>query len=51
MPVNWHVVGIHLIALEMKKQVVYELLFVSVAKERHERFAGYLIRMVLTVRC
>jgi len=38
MTVNWHVIRVYLIAPEMKQQVVYELLLVSVAKEKHELF-------------
>ena len=30
--VDWHVVRVYLIALEMEQQVVYELLLVSAAK-------------------
>lgn len=32
MPVNGHIVEVHLIALEVKEQVIYELLLVSEEK-------------------
>ena len=40
MTVDWHVVGVYLVALEVEKQMVYKLLFVSVAREKYEPRKG-----------
>lgn len=45
-----YIIGVYLIALEVKEQMVHEFLFVAVVKVGYEQFQRHLVRAILTVR-